>query len=293
VRTPGPFPSASTRLVALLGWPVRHSLSPAMHNAAFAEQGLDLVYVALPTPPERLHAVVDALASVEAVGANVTVPHKRAVRDLCDRLTAEASLVGAVNTLVWERDGLVGDNTDATGLRRDLEDLGLGGLPAVVLGTGGAARAAAVALGRGGEAVTVVGRRADAAQEVAELAADAGSQDADAVDLSDATWVAAAIERAGLVVNATPLGMEDERLPDPFHALGPDQAAYDLVYRPGETPFLHDARARGARAHNGTGMLVAQAADAYRRWTGAEAPQATMSAVATAALAAPPHDGRG
>jgi shikimate dehydrogenase len=290
LRGHGPFPAASTRLVVLLGWPTRHSLSPAMHNAAFAEQELDLVYVALPTPPDRLHDVVDALGAVGAVGANVTVPHKVAAVGLCDELTDEATLVGAVNTLVWTADGLRGDNTDATGLRRDLVDLDLDRLPAVLLGTGGAARACAVALGRLAVPVTVVGRRADAAQEVADLAGEAGSPEADAVDLADVRWVEAAVARARLVVNATPLGMDDERLPEPFHTLGGEHAAYDLVYRAAETPFLRDARRGGARTHNGVGMLVAQAADAYERWTGQQAPTATMSAVATAAVVVtPPH----
>jgi hypothetical protein len=116
-----PWPVASTRPVAVLGWPVRHSLSPVLHNAAFAELDLDLVYLALPVPPERLAEVVAALGTVEALGANVTVPHKVAVADLCDVLTEEARLIGAVNTLHFTDDGLVGDNTDATGLRDALE----------------------------------------------------------------------------------------------------------------------------------------------------------------------------
>ncbi len=288
MRHAGPFPTATTRLVALLGTPVWPSLSPAMHNAAFAEQGLDLVYVALPTGVERLHATVEALGHVEAVGANVTVPHKVAVRDRCDQLTTEAELVGAVNTLAWTADGLVGDNTDTAGFRRDLSDLGLDGLPTVVVGTGGAARACAVSLGRLGVPVTFVGRRHEAAQGLADLATDAGSPETDAIDIAEQAWVTDAVRRAGLVVNATSLGMADERLPEPFHRLSEGQAAYDLVYAPSETAFLHDARGAGARAHNGLGMLVGQAAEAYRLWTGQQAPTATMSAAAVAALAVAP-----
>lgn len=286
------WPTASTRPVALLGWPVRHSLSPLMHNAAFRECGLDLVYVALPTPPEELAVVLDALAAVEAAGANVTVPHKESALARCDELTDEARLVGAVNTLTWTTDGLLGDNTDAAGLGSVLTgDLGIGGgTTAVVLGTGGAARATVVALGRLGAKVTVVGRRPEAAQQVAEIAEMAGGREADAVDLADPEWVRTELARADLVVNATPLGMAGESLPDPFHELRPGQIAYDLVYNPPQTPFLRSAREAGAEAHHGLGMLVAQAALSFRRWTGQPAPTATMSAVATTALAGGPDE---
>ena len=278
--------TASTRLVALLGWPARHSISPAMHNAAFEEQSLDLVYLALPTPPDRLHTVIDALAAVGAVGANVTVPHKRTALRRCDETTDEAQLVGAVNTLVWTTDGLLGDNTDARGLHRVLsEELGLrSGLRAVILGTGGGARATAVALGRMAADVNVVGRDDQAAGDVAELAGEAGAESWSSTTSADLAEVERAVAAADLVINATPLGMGSERLPEPFHELRNHQVAYDLVYNPPETPFLADARAAGAEAHHGLGMLVAQAALSYRRWTGREAPAAILSAAALSAL---------
>lgn len=281
------WPSASTRMVALLGWPARHSLSPLIHNTAFREQGLDLCYLALPTPPEQLGTVVAALGAVEALGANVTVPHKEAVLRLCDRLTDEAQLVGAVNTLVWGGDGLTGDNTDAVGLERVLrDDIGLpDGVSAVVLGTGGAARACAVALGRLGAPTVVVGRRVGAADEVAELAARAGSPSGEGVALSEERAVRYAIADARVILNATPLGMEGEHLPEPFRELSAGQIAFDLVYGRAETPWLAEARGRGAEVHHGLGMLVAQAAASYLRWTGQDAPTATMSAVALSALA--------
>lgn len=282
----GPWPTAATRIAGLLGWPARHSLSPPIHNAAFRELGLDIVYVALPTPPDQLVEVVATLAAVECAGANVTVPHKQAVARLCDRLTPEAELVGAVNTLRWDANGLLGDNTDAHGLEEVLRvDLGVSREDAMVLlGTGGAARAAAVAAGRVGAPVTVVGRRVDAAQDVADLAAAAGSREVDAVDLDAADWVVAALARCRVAVNATPLGMGGEPLPAPFHQLQPGQVALDLVYTPPETPFLAAARVRGAAPHSGLGMLVAQAAASFHRWTGQPAPLATMSAVAAAAV---------
>jgi shikimate dehydrogenase len=296
----GAWPTASTRPVVLLGWPARHSISPQLHNAAFAEHDLDLVYLALPTRPDDLLGVVRTLGVVGAIGANVTVPHKRAVVAACDALTREAELIGAVNTLVWGPDGLVGDNTDATGLHDALtSDLALrADAEVVVLGTGGAARAAVVAVGRVGCRLTVAGRRPAAAEELAMLAERAGAAGGTAVDLGVPAALATAVAGARLVVNATPLGMEGEELPAPFQQLRPDQVAYDLVYTPPETPFLAAARRHGAEAHNGLGMLIGQAAAAYRRWTGREAPLGILSAAALAALtdhgpAGGPPAGRG
>lgn len=257
-----------------------------IHNAAFRELDLDLVYVALPTPEDDLGTVVRALGAVQAAGANVTLPHKQEVVACCDVLTDEAELVGAVNTLAWTTDGLLGDNTDAVGLQSTLtRDVGLADdTPAVILGTGGAARAAMVALGRLGAPVTVVGRRPDAAARLAGLAGRAGAPSGTAVDLDDDAQVRVAVAGAGLVVNATPLGMEGESLPAPFHELEPGQVAYDLVYTPPRTPFLEAARGRGVESHHGLGMLVAQAGASFRRWTGQSPPLGTMSAAATAVL---------
>lgn len=285
--TATPVPT-NPRLVALLGWPVAHSVSPHLHNASFREHGLDLVYVAVPCHPERLAATVATLGEIGTIGANVTVPHKQAVVALCDGVTDEAELVGAVNTLHWTPDGLVGDNTDAVGLGAVIRDdlATSAGDRVVVLGTGGAARAVAVAFGRVGAALTVVGRRADAAQSVAELGDRAGATSADAVDLEQTAWVEAAVADAEVVVNATPLGLDGEQLPAPFTRVGGGQRALDLIYNPVETPWLAAARGNGAEPHHGLGMLIGQAAAAYRTWTGREAPTGTMSAVALRVLGA-------
>lgn len=287
-RAGSPWPRASTRGLAVLGWPVRHSLSPVMHNAALQAQELDLAYLALPVPPERLLDVVGVLGTVGFVGANVTVPHKQAVMEACDRLTDEARLIGAVNTLHWDGDatdgGLTGDNTDAVGLYRALEQAEVAAGPAVLLGTGGAARAAVVALARRGAPVTVVGRRPDAAAGVAEVGARAGAA-VSSCGLDD-PHLDELVRDAVLVVNATPVGMGDESLPAPFMSLGTDQTAYDLIYAPPDTPFLQAAVAGGAAAHHGLSMLVHQAAVAYERWTGHRAPMAVMTAAAEDALAA-------
>lgn len=285
-QAPEVWPTASTRLVVLLGWPARHSLSPQLHNAAFRAQGLDLVYLAVPTPADHVRAVVAALGAMDVVGANVTVPHKRTVVGLCDELTEEAQLIGAVNTLHWSPAGLVGDNSDASGLVAALRDE-VGPAPGerwVLLGTGGAARAAAVAIGRTEGVLSVAGRRPEAAEEVADLAVRAGAVGAEVVAAEDPQRLSDVVAAARTIVNATPLGMHGEPLPEPLMTLAPGQVAYDLVYGTA-TPFLVAAREHGAAAHDGLGMLLGQAAVSYERWTDRPAPREVMAAAARRALA--------
>ena len=266
--------TAATRLVALLGHPVGHSASPAIHSAAFSDAGIDAVYVAFDVAADDVPAAVAGLRALGALGANVTVPHKRAVWEAADGHTPEAELVGVANTLFWEGDALVADNTDASGLERVLtDDVGLAaGDPVVLFGAGGAARAAAVALGRVGAVVEVTARRSGPAAEVADLVQRAGGH------------AVGSIDRPRVVVNATPLGLAGEALPDRFMDLGPGQVGLDLVYGPAATPFVAAARAGGAMAFDGLGMLVAQAALAFERWTGIPAPASVMAAAARDAL---------
>ena len=279
-----PEVAGTTRLLAVLGWPVAHSLSPTIHNAALAASDRDAVYVALPVPPDDLAGVVAALRAVDAVGVNVTVPHKQAVMEACARVSDEARAIGAVNTLVPVEDGWEGDNTDAVGLQRALEPLATSPDRAVLLGTGGAARAGAVALARLGAEVSVVGRRPDAAAELAGLAREHGGAEAAAVDLADDHAVRDVVAAADVVVNATPLGMGGESLPGPFHQVASGQVAYDMVYRPAVTPFLAAASRAGAVAENGLGMLVGQAAAAWERWFGVAPDTEVMRTAARAAL---------
>lgn len=268
---------ARTRLACLLGHPVAHSLSPALHNAAFADARIDAVYLAFDVEPAHLAAAVQGLRAARFLGANVTVPHKRAVMALADDRTSEAEAVGAANTLYWEGERLVADNTDATGLEQVLrEDLGLRGADGVLLfGTGGAARAAAVALGRIGAAVEVRGRRPEAVEEIAALAARHGAAAPVDAGRHGAGEDRHGAEAARVVINATTLGLAGEALPEALMALRPDQVALDLVYGR-ETPFLAAARAAGARAEDGLGMLLAQAARSFARWTGHEGSQSVM-----------------
>lgn len=275
-----PAIGGATTVAAVIGDPIRHSLSPALHNAAFRAAGLDWVFVAFAVPAGGAR---DALAAVRALrlgGLSVTMPHKHDVARACDALTDDAAALESVNCVVPRLDGsLLGDSTDGEGFVRALREAGhdASGLDALVLGAGGAARAVAVALGRAGSRVQIAARRVEAAAAAATLVAGATT-----VDWSERGDAAAA---AALVVNATPIGMGDEAgIPLPVDGLGPHHVVADLVYHPLATPLLRAARARGSATVDGLGMLVHQAALAFERWTGLPAPVPAMADAARTAL---------
>lgn len=306
------WPGSATSLVAVFGHPVSHSLSPVMHNAALRAAAIDMVYVAIDVTPEHLATALDGLGPLGFVGINVTVPYKRSVATACTTLSPEATLVGAVNTVVVTPHGLDGHNTDTVGFLAGLPDDQPAGR-AVVLGAGGAARAVAVALVRRGWLVTVVARRPDAATNlVDQLGAafvDIGAEDPRGATRRTALTAEPAagaaldaiggltgtglhdldthLHHADLVVNATPLGLDGQSLPDPFMRLRGGQTAYDLVYNPAVTPFLAAAADRGARPVDGLSMLVGQAAAALQLWTGVAPDQVVMRQAAERALAVP------
>lgn len=265
-QTQVPSTDARTRLLAVLGHPVGHSISPTIHSAAIAAVGLNAVYVALDVPPESLDTVLDGLVAAGFLGANVTIPHKAAALAYCDAVTEEARFIGAANTLYWDGDRLTADNTDAAGLLAVLrEDCAITAIDtAVVFGSGGAARAAVVALGRLGAGVRVQARRPEAAAALQALARDAGA-------------ASPAPGPARLVINATPLGRHGESLPEELMTQGSGQVAVDLNYAT-RSPFLTGAAAQGALAVDGTGMLIRQAEASFARWTGQPPPQGVMSA---------------
>jgi shikimate dehydrogenase len=263
--------TGETRLAAVIGDPVRHSRSPAIHNAGYAAAGLDWVFVALPVPAGRGAAAVAAMPVLGISGFSVTMPHKADAARACDTLTADATALGVVNTVVLRDDGTTwGDSTDGEGLVRSLVDAGLdvGGLRVLVVGAGGAARAAVLALGRAGAAITVTARRPEAAEAAAQLGPDA----------SVAVLGPGLGEKFDVVLNATPVGMAGE--PPPISAPGSGQWAVDLIYHPAETPFLAAAAARGAQVVGGLGMLVHQAVLGFETMTGHPAPLAAMRAAA-------------
>jgi shikimate dehydrogenase len=253
-------------LAGVLGFPVAHSRSPAMMNAAFAELGLDWRYVKLPVPPERFDETARALPGSGFRGANVTIPHKLAAHALADELTPAAEAIGAANTLTFE-DGLVlADNTDAGGL---LDALGEEprGRRALVLGAGGAGRAAVWALREAGAEVAVWNRTPERA---AALAAELGVERAERPD-----------RRADLLVNATSLGLHGEDLPAEL-GLEPAAVVVELVYGEAPTALYGWAESAGASVVDGLEVLVRQGARSLERWTGRRAPLDVMRRAAGA-----------
>lgn len=256
---------------ALIGNPVDHSLSPFMHNAAFRALGIDAVYELWHTEADDVPTAVARVREPGILGANVTVPHKQAVMPLVDELTETARRIGAVNTLVSNGNSLLGDNTDAFGFRRAIEERygSLTGERAVILGAGGAARAVIVALQEMGLRSLTIANRTRARAEA--LATGLG---ASVVDWDDAPE--RAFPDAGVLVNATSLGWHDE-LPVDAGALAALRAGalvVDLTYR--DTALLRAASASGLRTLDGLGMLVHQGARAFSLWTAREAPVDAM-----------------
>lgn len=274
--------SATTHVAGVMGDPVRHSLSPAIHNAAFQALDLDWVYVAFPVAAGQAGDAIAAVRTLGIAGLSVTMPHKHDVLPALDDLSSTARTLQAVNTVHRVGDALAGDNTDGAGfldaLRHD-EGFDPARTRAVVLGAGGAARAVVLALaGAGAADIAVVNRTAARAELAAELApggvARLGSEDD--------------VPEADLVVNATPIGMRDtatdEAVPIDAKRLKPGQLVVDLVYHPLRTPLLAAAKERGAIPVTGLGMLIHQAAHAFRLWTGEDPPLEVMSAAALAKL---------
>lgn len=273
----------NTQLIGLIGHPVGHSFSPAMHNAAAAALGLNIAYVPLPVRPEQLPDALRGLAALGFRGINVTVPHKEAVMSHLNAVFPATRTIGAVNTVVIGDGHLTGFNTDWSGFLSDLEShrLALYGRDCLVLGAGGAARAVVYALLRRGSRVTALARRPEQVQRLAtELGrAFPGAAAVTVGSLDDAPRVAAHLDEP-ILINTTPLGMTGEHIglsPWPDDApFPPGSFIYDLVYNPRETRFMTQARAAGRRAANGLGMLVAQAAEAFEVLTGHRPDPAVM-----------------
>ena len=269
--------SARTRLLAVIGDPVAHSLSPAMHNAAFHALGIDAVYVALRVPAGSLASFMAAQAALGGAG-NVTVPHKEAVERSVTRKTDVCARVGACNTF-WTEDGvLVGDNTDVIGVSAALEKIGADhkGERWLVVGTGGSARATAVAAADRGAALFVRSRDAARAQAFAAWASVIGVT----------TGIATGPVEVDVAINATPLGLAGhDPLPVDLNHIPGVQRALDLVYAPGETRWVHVLRERGITAVDGREMLVQQGAAAFERFfPGVDAPVEVMRAAVVRAL---------
>jgi shikimate dehydrogenase len=270
---------AATRVVALLGDPVEHSLSPRIHNTAFAAERLNFVYIALKISALQIEEAVRGLRALNFAGANVTAPYKQAVIPALDRLSVQAAQVGAVNTIVCKPHPetgeieMVGDNTDVGGflepLRRFAEKLR--GKPMVVFGGGGAARAVAYALLTvlKPESLTLAARTPERARTIVEDLTPVDENHALSVQPIDEAR--RAVRSSVLIVNATTLGTYPRFEVSPWpHAndFSPEQFVYDLVYNPENTRLLREAASGGATTLGGLEMLIAQAAMAFEQWTG-------------------------
>jgi len=285
---------AATRVCGLFGYPVGHSFSPAMHNAALRALGINWVYIAFAVQPAHLPAAVAAIRALDMPGANITVPHKEAVLHLLDEVSEAARLAGAVNTVV-HRDGvLFGDNTDGRGFLRAIAEAGFKprGRTVVIIGAGGAARAVGTALaGAGAKRFVLVNRTLERAQQLGDLLASLGPEVRvfPWSELAQPSAAAAELfEEARLVVQTTSLGMYpavDTSVPITPALFHRDQLVCDLVYNPPLTRFLKLAQAAGAGVLNGLGMLLHQGALALEAWTGRPAPLAVMRAALEKQLA--------
>jgi len=254
--------------VGLIGWPVEHSRSPAMHNAAFTALGLDWRYILLPTPPDQIEAVMARIRSGELRGANVTIPHKQAVMPLLDELDPAAQAVGAVNTIVRRADRLIGFNYDTIGFQRALLETGIDvkDQPCMVLGAGGSARAVVSVLHGLDARITLYARNVSKARAVH---ADCRPLDALA-EIDPATK---------LIVNTTPVGLSPNIDASPWPdgvALPTSALVFDLINNPPRTRLMQQAGQAGLRAVNGWSMLVFQGAAAFEKWTGSVPPVDVM-----------------
>jgi shikimate dehydrogenase len=254
--------SGNTRLAAVIGDPVRYSLSPALHNAAYDAMGLDIIYVAFPIAGEHLALTIPALSRLDLVGLSVTIPHKEAVIPLLDTVSETAQSLNAVNCILQHDGALHGHNTDGAGFARALVDearFDVNNKKCVIIGAGGAARAVVSALSAfGPRELVVVNRSARNLEQALLLAGEAGRAGT-IDDVSD----------ADLVVNATPVGTVDASTETPVDVslLNASQLVVDLIYHPAKTRLLTEAQAQGAQTMNGLSMLVYQAALQIELWT--------------------------
>jgi len=279
----------TTALVGVIGYPIEHSLSPPMHNAAFRALGMDWAYVAFRVEPMQVEAAIRGIVALGMVGTNVTIPHKEAAAVLVDEVDDVAQALGSVNT-IHNVDGLLrGYSTDGPGFVRSVEETGvaLSGKAVALIGAGGSARAVAYALAKAGVGpLTIAARRPHKAEEVAATVERQAKRSVAAVDLvSDAAREA--VQAADVVVDTTSVGMYPNT--DVSPVLPPEwlrsgQLVCDLTYNPRDTVLLQAARSRGASTLDGTGMLVHQGAIAFEIWTGQKAPVEVMRQALVRAL---------
>lgn len=280
-RPESSWPVGATGTLCVMGDPVKHSLSPAIHNAALSHLGLDFAYLAFEVNERQLGAAMAGVRALGISGVSITMPHKEAVIQHLDEVSLRAQRLSSVNVVYRSGDRLMGDSTDGAALvdalrfecQASLEECRVG-----VVGTGGAARAIVLALGEAGtKEIAVVGRSPEHVRATAELSWQARS--ATMADLSS----------CDILINATSVGMASTPQASmssiPLDVISQSQLVYDIIYSPAMTPLLVAASSAGARTSNGVSMLVHQAARAFQYWTGLEAPLDVMQAAAVEQLA--------
>lgn len=275
--------SATTQFCGVIGNPVEHSLSPAIHNAAFQKLGLNFVYLAW-----KVEVIGDAVKGLRALGgfrgASVTIPHKVAVLPFLDEVESTARHIGAINTIVFEKGQLLGTNTDASGALRALKEgnAPLGDEPVIILGSGGAARAIAFALAAdaGIRRLHLLGiDEAERRKLASDVMDRTSARVADA--FLDEQALKTALAEARVLIHCTPIGMAPKTGIScvPAYLLHPDVTVMDIVYNPHETQLLADAKAAGCRTISGLDMFLYQAVGQFERWTGHSAPTQIMRSV--------------
>jgi shikimate dehydrogenase len=278
------------KIVGLIGYPLGHSVSPAMHNAAFKKLGLDFEYVPFEVDPKDLPEALTGLRALHIAGFNITIPHKETIVPKLDEVTKLARIIGAVNTVVNQEGKLIGFNTDGAGFIESLKEdakIDPKGKSVVILGAGGASRAVSVMLAEANaKSLTITDVQEDKTKNLAEYVGSYFDISCNFV-APDSPELQAAINEAEILVNSTPIGMHPRVDQSPLSEkikLHPKLLVYDLVYNPSETKLLKTAKAAGAKTCSGLGMLVRQGALAFTLWTGKEAPIEVMFKAAQAAL---------
>ncbi len=279
--------TGKTKLCGIIGDPIEHTMSPAMHNAAFEALGIDYTYLPFRVRPEELKNAIAGLKALGIVGLNVTIPHKVAVIPLLERIDPLAGKMGAVNTIVNEGGLLTGYNTDAPGFLQALRSKAIEprGKKIVVIGAGGAAKGISFILAEAGASLVILNRTLSRAEELASQIAQFYQQDLKAMALSEAN-LKKALDGADVLVNTTSAGIvpDVDLTPVPAGLLKPDIIVFDIVYNPLETRLLREAKAAGARTIDGLDMLVWQGVLAFEKWTGRKAPFDVMKQAAIKAL---------
>jgi shikimate dehydrogenase len=267
--------SGRTKVLGLLGWPVEHSLSPAMHNAAFTHLGLDCCYMTFPVKPEFLKDAVKAVRALDFSGVNVTVPHKEKVISFLDKVDKEAAFIGAVNTIVNQGEKLIGYNTDGRGFMRLLSEarISVRNKNILILGAGGASRSIGYYLCQSASKLFLYDiDRKKAGKLIKDLHKIRGNV---ALFSFQPSVFSNQLDDIDIIINATPLGLKKaDPLPVDTNLLKPRHIVCDLIYK--NTPLLQRASRKGCKTLNGLGMLLWQGAFAFELWTGRKAPVEVM-----------------